>query len=81
MGPGAAYPGTVTFVPPGGIPAHNPSPLDTGTHTGPTSAPQAWGTGSASAWTADMDGVLTLYAATSTPAGTYTGTLTFSVSQ
>jgi hypothetical protein len=77
-GPGA-YPGTVTFVP-GGIPAHNPSPVDTDTHTGLTGTPQTWATSSAADGTAEMDGLLTLFAATSTPSGTYNGTITFSVS-
>lgn len=72
-----AYPGTVTFT---GIPAHNPSPVDTDTNTGLTSAPQTFAHSTANDGTAVMDGLLTLYAATSTPSGTYNGTITFSVS-
>lgn len=75
-GPGA-YPGSVTFT---GIPAHNPSPVDTDTNSGLTGSPQTFAHSTAADGTATMDGTLTLYAATSTPAGTYNGTITFSVS-
>ena len=62
------------------IPAHNPSPVDTDTDTGLTAVPQTWAHSTAADGTAEMDGTLTLYAATSTPSGTYNGTITFSVS-
>lgn len=71
------YSGTVSFT---NIAAHNPSPQDTDTNTGLTSTPQTWATTTAADGTADMDGMLTLLAPTSTPPGTYTGTITFSVS-
>jgi hypothetical protein len=71
-----AFPGGVTFT---NIAAHNPSPVDTDTNTGLTSAPQTWATSPAGNGTAVLDGTLTLYALTSTPAGTYSGTITFSV--
>ena len=75
-----AYPGTVTFVA-GGIPALNPSPVDgPGTGPGLSATPQSWAHSSASDGTAEMDGTLTLDASTGTPAGTYSGTITFSVS-
>jgi hypothetical protein len=77
-GPGA-YPGTVNFGT--GIPALNPSPVDgPGTGPGLSTTPQTWATSSAADGTAEMNGTLTLLAATSTPAGTYSGTVTFSVS-
>ena len=73
-----AYPGTVTFT---NIPALNPSPVDgPGTGPGLSGTPQSWAHSTAADGSADMDGTLTLYAATSTPAGTYNGTITFSVS-
>jgi len=72
-----AYPGSVTFT---NIPSHNPSSVDTDTNSGLTSTPQGWAHSSAADGTAVMDGTLTLYAATSTPAGTYNGTITFTVS-
>jgi hypothetical protein len=75
-GPGA-YAGSVTFT---NIPAHNPSPVDIDTNSGLTSVPQSWAVSSAADGTAVMDGTLTLYAATNTPAGTYNGTITFTVS-
>jgi len=76
-GPGA-YPGTVSFT---NIPALNPSPVDgPGTGPGLSASPQTWAHGTAADGNADMDGTLTIYAATSTPAGTYTGTISFSVS-
>jgi hypothetical protein len=75
-GPGA-YPGTVSFT---NIPAHNPSPVDTDTNSGLTTTPQSWAHSTAADGTAELDGQLTLYAATSTPAGTYNGTIAFSVS-
>jgi hypothetical protein len=72
-----AYGGTITFT---DIAAHNPSPVDTDTHTGLTSTPQTFAHSTANDGTAEMDGTLTLLAPTSTPAGTYTGTITFTVS-
>lgn len=72
-----AYPGSVTFT---AIPAHNPSPVDTDTNSGLTSTPQTFAKSTAVDGTAVMDGTLTLFAATSTPAGTYNGTISFSVS-
>ncbi len=62
------------------IAAHNPSPIDTDTNTGLTSTPQTFAKSTAADGTAVMDGTLTLFAATSTPSGTYNGTITFSVS-
>jgi hypothetical protein len=76
----AAYaPGTVTFT---GIPAHNPStnPADLDTNSGLTATPQTFAHSSASDGTAEMAGLLTLDASTSTPSGSYTGTITFQVS-
>jgi hypothetical protein len=72
-----SYGGTVTFT---GIPAHNPSPADPDTNTGLTATPQTWAHSTATDGTAEMNGLLTLLAPTSTPSGTYTGTITFSVS-
>ena len=72
----STIPGGVTFT---AIPAHNPSPLDTDTNKGLGSTPQTFATSPAGDGTAVMSGTLTLYAATSTPQGTYNGTLTFSV--
>ena len=73
-----AYAGTVTFT---GIPALNPSPVDgSGTGPGLSGTPQTWATSTAADGTAELDGTLTLDASTSTPAGTYNGTITFSVS-
>ena len=76
-GPGA-YPGTVGFT---NIPSLNPSPVDgPGTGPGLGATAQTWATSSASDGTALLYGTLTLDAATGTPAGTYNGTITFSVS-
>ena len=76
-GPFSAYPGTVTFH---NIAALNPSPVDGhGTGPGLSSTPQSWATSSVADGTAVMQGTLTLDAATSTPAGTYNGTISFSV--
>jgi len=76
-GPGT-YPGTVTFT---NIPALNPSPVDgPGTGPGLSATPQNWAHSSATDGTALLYGTLTLDAATNTPAGTYNGTITFSVS-
>ncbi len=72
----ASYPG-VTFT---NFPAHNPSPVDTDTNSGLTATPQSWAHSPAQDGTAELFGTLTLYAATSTPSGTYNGTITFSVS-
>ncbi|MGO9335528.1 MAG: Ig-like domain repeat protein [Acidimicrobiales bacterium] len=71
------YPGTVTFT---DIPALNPSPVDPPAGPGLSATPQSWAHSSAADGTAVMDGTLSLYAATSTPAGTYNGTITFTVS-
>ncbi|MGA2530744.1 MAG: Ig-like domain repeat protein [Acidimicrobiales bacterium] len=77
-GAGGTYPGTVTFT---NIPGLNPSPVDGGgTGPGLSGTPQTWATSAAVDGTAEMDGTLTLYAPTSTPSGTYNGTITFSVS-
>ncbi|MGD1011237.1 MAG: Ig-like domain repeat protein [Acidimicrobiales bacterium] len=74
----SAYAGDVAF---NNIVAKNPSPVDgPGTGPGLGSTAQTWAVSSASDGTALMYGTLTLYAATSTPAGTYSGTITFSVS-
>jgi hypothetical protein len=70
------FPGTVTFT---DIPGHNPSGTDTDTNTGFTGSGQTFASTGAGAGTALMYGSLTLYAATSTPQGTYNGTITFSV--
>jgi hypothetical protein len=76
-GPGA-YAGSVAF---NALTAENPNPADNAPGaTGLGSTPRTWATSSAADGTALMDGTLTLYAATSTPAGTYNGTITFSVS-
>ncbi len=73
-----AYGGTVTFT---NIPALNPSPTDgPGTGPGLSGTPQTWALSSASDGTAELDGTLSLDASTGTPAGTYNGTITFSVS-
>jgi len=72
------YPGTVTFT---NIPALNPSPIDgPGSGPGLSATPQSWATSTAADGTAVIYGTLTLDAATGTPAGTYSGTITFSVS-
>ncbi|HUJ64109.1 MAG TPA: hypothetical protein VLX59_01130, partial [Acidimicrobiales bacterium] len=71
----STFPGTITFA---NLPAHNPSPVDTDSNSGLTSTPQAWCTTPAGAGTAVMSGTLTLLAPTTTPAGTYSGTITFS---
>ena len=77
-GPGAGtYPGAVTFT---NVPAHNPSPVDTDTNSGLTATPQTFAHSTAADGTAVMDGTLTLLASTATPAGTYTGTITFTIS-
>jgi hypothetical protein len=72
------FPGTVNFTA-GGIPAHNPSPVDADTNNGLESSGQTWATSPAGAGTALMHGQLTLFAATNIPQGTYSGTITFSV--
>jgi hypothetical protein len=71
------FSGTVTFT---NIAAHNPSPQDTDTNIGLTASPQTWAHTTAADGTAEMNGTLTLLAPTTTPPGTYTGTVTFSVS-
>jgi hypothetical protein len=77
-GPGAGtYPGTVMFT---NLPAHNPSPIDSDTNTGLTSTPQTFAQSTAADGTAEINGTLTLLAPTSTPPGTYSGTITLSVS-
>jgi Bacterial Ig-like domain (group 3) len=79
------FPGTVTFT---NLPSVNPSsnPADNNNATNPqvggpglSSTPQNWAATPAGDGTAVMDGTLSLYASTATPAGTYTGTITFSV--
>jgi hypothetical protein len=76
-GPGAGtYPGGVTFT---DIPGVNPSG-DAPAGPGLSGTPQTWAQSTAADGTAEMDGTLWLYAATSTLSGTYTGTITFSVS-
>ena len=81
-----AYPGTVTFT---NIPALNPSPVDgAGTGPGLKATPQTWATSAGATatpttpvdGTALLSGTLTLLAPTSTSAGTYTGTITFTAS-
>jgi hypothetical protein len=56
--------------------------IGTGTdaNTGPGAQPQIWASTTAGDGTAVMRGTLTLLAPTSTPPGTYSGTITFSVS-
>ncbi len=77
-GPYSAYPGTVTF---NNLTAENPNSVDNAPGAvGLSATPQAWALSSAADGTAVMHGTLTLYAATSTPAGTYNGTISFSVS-
>jgi hypothetical protein len=76
------FPGSVAFT---DNPAHNPSPVDTDTNSGLSSSGGSGGvyqfaTTPAGDGTAVMDGTLTLLAPTSTPAGTYNGTLTFTIS-
>jgi Bacterial Ig-like domain (group 3) len=83
------FPGSITFT---NLPSVNPSsnPADNNNGTNPqvggpglSATPQTWATTAATPGgngTAVMDGTLSLYASTSTPAGTYTGTITFSVS-
>ncbi|MDE3205581.1 MAG: Ig-like domain repeat protein, partial [Acidobacteriota bacterium] len=68
------FPGTVKFT---DIPGHNPNGSDTNTGLG--TAPQTWASSPAGDGTATMTGTLGLFAPTSTPAGTYSGTITFSV--
>ena len=73
-----AFSGTVSFT---DIPALNPSLVDgPGTGPGLSSTPQTFATTTAADGTAVLDATLTLDAATSTPAGTYNGTIDFSVS-
>jgi hypothetical protein len=77
-GPGAGtYPGIVHFT---DLPAHNPSPADTDTNTGLNMVPQTWAQSSPADGAAVLSGRLTVLAPTTTPAGTYYGTITFSVS-
>ncbi len=72
-----AYEGAVSFT---NIPAFNPSPSDgAGTGPGLNTAPETFANSNAADGTAVMDATLTIFAATSTPAGTYNGTITFSV--
>ena len=78
-GPGtASYAGTVSFT---NIEALNPSPADgPGTGPGLSVTPQSWATSTAADGNADISGTLTLYTSTETPAGTYTGTISLSIS-
>jgi hypothetical protein len=72
------FPGIMNFT---NIPALNPSPIDgPGTGPGLGPSPQIWASTPAGDGTAVMEGMLTLLAPTSTPPGTYSGTITFSVS-
>jgi 6-phosphogluconolactonase (cycloisomerase 2 family) len=78
----STFPGSVSFV---DLPAHNPSPTDTDTNTGLSSAGgnsgiYGFAMTPAGIGTAVMSGTLTLLAPTSTPAGTYTGTISLSAS-
>jgi hypothetical protein len=74
----SAYAGTVSF---NTLTAENPNPADNPPGaTGLSSTPEAWALSSAADGTAVMNGTLTLLAPTSAPAGTYTGTISFSVS-
>ena len=69
------FPGTVGFV---DHPAHNPSRAHPDSNSGLGATPQTFATTTAGDGTAVMAGTLTLLAPTTTPAGTYTGTITFS---
>ena len=73
-----AYPGTVTF---NDIPPLNPSPEDgPGTGPGLGSTPQIFAKSSAADGSAEIGVTIMLYAATTTPAGNYSGTISFAVS-
>ncbi len=78
-GPDAGeFPGTVTFT---NVTAENPNPADNPPGAiGLSITPQTWAKATAADGTAIRDGTLTLLAPTSTPAGTYGGTISFSVS-
>ena len=78
-GPGNGdYPGTVTFT---NLTAQNPNPFDNSPgDVGLSATPHSWAVSTAADGTAVMDGTLTLLAPTSTPAGAYSGTISFSVS-
>jgi hypothetical protein len=77
----AGFSGTVTFT---AINPLNPNPADAvGTQAGPglSAAPQTWAHSTPNDGSAQLGGAtLTLLAPTSTPAGTYNGTITFSIS-
>ena len=70
------YPGAVTF---NSLAAHNPN-AGVDTNSGLISTPQSFAHSTAADGTAEMNGTLTLLAPTSSPSGTYTGTITFTVS-
>ena len=77
----STFPGSISFT---DEPAHNPSPQDTDTNSGLSasggnSGVYQFATTPAGIGTAVMSGTLTLLAPTSSPAGTYTGTITLSV--
>jgi len=78
-GPGPGdYPGSVSFS---NLTAENPNPIENPPGAvGLSTTPQSWATSTVADGTAIMDGTLTLLASTATPAGTYTGTISFSVS-
>jgi len=78
-GPGAGeFSGSVTFT---NLTAENPNPADNPPGAiGLSTTPQNWAKATATDGTAEMDGILTLLAPTSTPAGTYSGTISLSVS-
>jgi hypothetical protein len=71
------FPGTVAFT---NLPAHNPSPSDPDDNRGLGSEPQTWASAKAGDGAAVIEGTLTVLAPTSTPAGTYGGTISLSVS-
>lgn len=69
----ATFPGSVSFT---DLTAHNPAV--SASPPGLSSAPQSFATSPSGDGAAQIDGTLTLLVPTSTPAGTYTGTITFS---
>jgi Bacterial Ig-like domain (group 3) len=78
----STFPGSVSFT---DNPAHNPSSVDHDTNSGLSSLGGSGGlyqfaTTNAGDGTAIMNGSLTVLAPTATPPGTYTGTLTFTIS-
>jgi hypothetical protein len=78
----SSFSGSISFT---DRPAHNPSPEDTDSNiglssTGGSSGVYQFATTPAGIGTAVMSGTLTLLAPTSTPPGTYSGTISFTVS-